>query len=138
MTMLNRTLAVVPLLAAIIAISSFRATVAGAASTGALKTQAVAGVTARTKLAQEINDSLFSFSELGFQEMETQRYIGELLEKNGFTIEKGTAGMPSGWMARWSNGTGGPTIALGSDVDCIPKASQKPGIPWHEPMIEGA
>jgi aminobenzoyl-glutamate utilization protein B len=111
---------------------------ASAQSTGALKTQAVAGVKARAKLAQEINDSLFSFSELGFQETETQRYLSALLEKNGFTVERGIAGMPSAWIARWSHGTGGPTIALGSDVDCIPKASQKPGIPWHEPLIEGA
>jgi aminobenzoyl-glutamate utilization protein B len=109
-----------------------------AASTSALKTQAVAGVTARAKLAQEINDSLFSFSELGFQEVETQRYLTALLEKNGFAVERGIAGMPSAWIARWSQGAGGPTIALGSDVDCIPKASQKPGIPWHEPLIEGA
>jgi aminobenzoyl-glutamate utilization protein B len=112
--------------------------IAGAASTSALKTQAVAGVTARAKLAQEINDSLFSFSELGFQETETQRYLTALLEKNGFVVERGVAGMPSAWVARWSHGTGGPVIALGSDVDCIPKASQKPGIPWHEPLIEGA
>jgi aminobenzoyl-glutamate utilization protein B len=111
---------------------------AGAASSGSLKTQAATGVTARAKLAQVINDSLFSFSELGFQETETQRYLGDLLEKNGFTVERGVAGIPSAWVARWSNGTGGPTIALGSDVDCIPKASQKPGIPWHEPLIEGA
>jgi len=126
----NHSLVVLPLL--------ILAGAANASSTGALKTQAVAGVTARAKLAQEINDSLFSFSELGFQEMETQRYLTALLEKNGFTIERGIAGMPSGWVARWSQGTGGPTIALGSDVDCIPKASQKPGIPWHEPLIEGA
>jgi aminobenzoyl-glutamate utilization protein B len=111
---------------------------AGAASTGALKNQAVAGVTARAKLAQEINDSLFSFSELGFQESETQRYLTALLEKNGFTVERAVAGIPSAWIARWTHGTGGPTVALGSDVDCIPKASQKPGIPWHEPLIEGA
>ncbi len=111
---------------------------ASGASTAALKSQAVAGVAARAKLAQVINDSLFSFSELGFQETETQRYLGALLEQNGFTVERGVAGIPSAWVARWSNGTGGPTIALGSDVDCIPKASQKPGIPWHEPLIEGA
>jgi aminobenzoyl-glutamate utilization protein B len=111
---------------------------AGAATTGALKTQAVAGVKARAKLAQEINDSLFSFSELGYHETETQRYLGALLEKNGFTVERGIAGMPSAWIARWTQGSGGPTIALGSDVDCIPKASQKPGIPWHEPLIDGA
>jgi aminobenzoyl-glutamate utilization protein B len=102
------------------------------------KKQAAAGVIAREKLAQEINDSLFSFSELGFQEMETARYLGTLLEANGFTVERGVAGMPSAWVAKWTNGSGGPVIALGSDIDCIPKASQKPGIPWHEPLIEGA
>ena len=29
-------------------------------------------------------------------------------------------------------------ISLGSDIDDIPQASQKPGVAWHEPMIEGA
>src|SRR3712207_5358107 len=91
---------------------------ASAASLGTLKSQAVTGVEARAKLAQEINDSLFSFSELGYQEMETQRYLTALLEKNGFAVERGIANMPSAWIARWSHGTGGPTIALGSDVDC--------------------
>jgi aminobenzoyl-glutamate utilization protein B len=108
------------------------------ADTAAQKQQALAGVVARAKLAQEINDSLFSFSELGYHEMETQRYLTALLEANGFTIERGMAGMPSAWTARWTNGSGGPVIALGSDVDGIPKSSQKPGIPWHEPLIEGA
>jgi aminobenzoyl-glutamate utilization protein B len=39
-------------------------------------------------------------------------------------------------MAKW--GSGHPVIALGSDIDCIPKASQKPGIAWKEPIVEGA
>ena len=29
-------------------------------------------------------------------------------------------------------------IALGSDIDGIPQASQKPGVAYHEPLIEGA
>ena len=37
----------------------------------ALKAEALVGVDSRTKLVQEIVDSLFSFSELGFQEFET-------------------------------------------------------------------
>ena len=41
-------------------------------------------------------------------------------------------------MATWTNGTGGPTIALGSDLDCIPQASQKPGVGYHDPIIPGA
>jgi aminobenzoyl-glutamate utilization protein B len=89
-------------------------------------------------LGQQINDMLFSFAELGFQEFETQTYLTGLLEKNGFKIERGVAGMPSSWIARWSNGSGEPVIALGSDVDCIPKASQKPGVAYHDPVVEGA
>ena len=87
-------------------------------------------------LGQQINDMLFSFAELGFQEFETQAYLTNLLEKNGFKIERGVAGMPSSWIARWGNGK--PVIALGSDVDCIPKASQKPGVAYHDPVVEGA
>ncbi|MGF7212810.1 aminobenzoyl-glutamate utilization protein B [Skermanella aerolata] len=44
--------------------------------------------------------------------------------------------MPTAWIARW--GTGKPVIAFGSDIDGIPKASQKPGVAYHDPMIEGA
>ncbi|WP_416385240.1 amidohydrolase [Sphingomonas sp. LY54] len=108
-----------------------------AAAPSGLKARAVAGVEQRAKLAQEINDSVFSFAELGFQEVETSRYLTNLLEKNGFTVERGTAGLPTGWVARWSHGSGGPVIALGSDIDGIPKASQKPGIPYRAPMVEG-
>lgn len=116
------------------------ALIAGAAQAApsGLKRDAVAGVEKRAKLAQEINDSVFSFAELGFQEVETSRYLTDLLEKEGFTVERGTSGMPTGWVARWTNGSGGPVIALGSDIDGIPKASQKPGVPYYAPMVEGA
>ncbi len=103
-----------------------------------LKSQAEARVEARSKLAQEINDSVFSFSELAFQEFETSKYLTNILEKEGFEIQRGVAGLPSGWVARWTNGVGGPVIALGSDIDGIPKANQKPGIPWREPLVAGA
>jgi aminobenzoyl-glutamate utilization protein B len=100
-----------------------------------LKTEAIATVDASQKLTQEIVDSLFSFSELAFQEVETQRYLTELLERNGFTVEQGVSGIPSSWWATW--GSGSPVIALGSDVDGIPKASQRPGVAYQDPLIEG-
>ncbi|KJB91125.1 amidohydrolase [Skermanella aerolata KACC 11604] len=91
---------------------------------------------ANGKLTQEMIDMIFSFGELAFQEVETSRYVTEILEKNGFAVERGISGMPTAWIARW--GTGKPVIAFGSDIDGIPKASQKPGVAYHEPMIEGA
>jgi aminobenzoyl-glutamate utilization protein B len=87
-------------------------------------------------LGQQMTDMVFSFGELGFQEFETMKYLTGILEQHGFTVERGVAGIPTAWVARW--GSGKPVIALGSDVDCIPQASQKPGVAYHAPMIEGA
>lgn len=101
-----------------------------------LKTEAAAEVEKQYALAQQINDMLFSFSELGFQEVETFTYLTNLLEKNGFKIQKGIAGVPTAWTATW--GSSKPLIALGSDVDCIPKASQKPGVAFADPIVVGA
>ncbi|GAB3905051.1 M20 family metallopeptidase [Larkinella knui] len=101
-----------------------------------LKQEAVAEIDRRKDQAQQINDMLFSFSELGFQEEETFRYLTTLLEKEGFKVQKGIANMPTAWIATW--GSGKPVIAIGSDVDCIPKANQKPGVAYHDPLVEGA
>jgi aminobenzoyl-glutamate utilization protein B len=87
-------------------------------------------------LGQKMTDQVFSFGELGFQEYETSKYLTGILEQNGFTIERGIAGIPTAWIAKY--GSGKPVIALGSDVDCIPQASQKPGVAYHDPIIEGA
>ena len=105
-----------------------------------LKDEVLEMVEADADMVQEIVDMLFSFGELGFQEFETQRYLTGILEDAGFEIELGVAGMPSAWTARWSNGTGEPVIALGSDVDGIPQSSQKPGVGYREailPMASG-
>jgi aminobenzoyl-glutamate utilization protein B len=85
---------------------------------------------------QQWNDMVFSFAEPGFQEFETSKYLTGILKQNGFAIQENVAGIPTAWTATW--GSGKPVIALGSDVDDIPQASQKPGVAWHEPIIEGA
>lgn len=103
-----------------------------------LKAEAEQMIQDRAKLAQEIVDHLFSFGELGMQEFETQRYLTGLLEEEGFDIELGVAGMPSAWTATWSNGSGEPVIALGSDVDGIPQSNQKPGVAYRDPILSMA
>jgi len=101
-----------------------------------LKNEAVKDVESMSVFSQQMVDSIFSFAELGFQEVETNRYLIDILKKNGFTVQEGIAGIPTAFMATW--GSGKPVIALGSDIDCIPQASQKPGVAYHDPMIEGA
>lgn len=101
-----------------------------------LKQQVMTDVGSMYDLGQVMTDTVFSFGELGFQEFETQRYLTGVLKENGFTIETGVAGIPSAWVAKW--GSGKPVIALGSDVDCIPQASQKPGVAYRDPIVDGA
>ena len=102
------------------------------------KEQLLRDVEAMQRQTQVINDMLFSFGELGFQEYETSKYLTGLLEREGFKVERGISGIPTAWMATWSSGTGKPVIALGSDVDGIPQASQKPGVAYRDPLVEGA
>ena len=101
-----------------------------------LKNEVQSSIDKDAKKAQVMVDKVFSFAELGFQEVETSKYLTDILQKNGFTIEYGISGVPTAWMAKWGNGK--PVIAIGSDLDCIPKASQKPGVAYYDPIVDGA
>src|SRR4029079_7147296 len=102
----------------------------------ALKRGVAADVDGMRVMTQQMTDMVFSFGELGFQEVETSKYLTGVLEQHGFTIERGVAGIPTAWTARW--GSGKPVIALGSDIDDLPPASQKPGVAYHDPIVAGA
>jgi aminobenzoyl-glutamate utilization protein B len=101
-----------------------------------LKKEAIADVDARREFTQQMVDQVFSFGELGFQEFETSKYLTGILEKNGFKVQSGISGMPTAWVATW--GSGKPVIAIGSDIDAIPQASQKPGVGFKDPIVDGA
>src|ERR1700742_1281088 len=102
----------------------------------AMSADLIGEVDALKKQIQVMVDSVYSFGDIGFQEFETSKYLTAILEKEGFKIERGIAGVPTAWVATW--GSGKPVISLGSDIDCIPQASQKPGVAYHDPLIEGA
>jgi aminobenzoyl-glutamate utilization protein B len=108
----------------------------GDARLQAMKRQAMAEIDGMATLTQQMIDQVYSFGELGFQEFETSRYLTGVLRTNGFTVTEGVAGIPTAWFASW--GSGKPVIALGSDIDALPQTNQKPGVPWHEPLVEGA
>jgi aminobenzoyl-glutamate utilization protein B len=102
----------------------------------ALKADLAGQIDGMKKQAQVMVDTVYSFSELGFQEFETSKYLSGILEKEGFQVERGVAGIPTAFVATW--GQGKPVIALGSDIDDIPQASQKPGVAYHDPIVDGA
>ena len=102
----------------------------------ALKAEAAKEIDAKAKMIQEMVDQVFSFGELGMQEVETSKYLTGLLEQNGFKVERGVAGIPTAFVAKW--GSGKPVISLGSDIDGIPQAWNQPGVGYKQTHIQGA
>jgi aminobenzoyl-glutamate utilization protein B len=100
------------------------------------KREVVQDIDSRAKFTADMVDQIFSFGELGFQEFETSRYLVNLLEENGFSVQESYAGIPTAFVATW--GSGKPVISLGSDIDGIPQASQMPAVACHKPIIPGA
>src|ERR1022692_3865929 len=126
-----------PLIACMLAsVCIFAQTKVSPEKEAALKADMAGQVDSMKKQAQVMVDSVFSFAELGFQEFETSKYLSGNLEKEGFKVERNVAGIPTAFLATW--GQGKPVIALGPDIDDIPQASQKPGVAYHDPLIEGA
>jgi aminobenzoyl-glutamate utilization protein B len=101
-----------------------------------LKNEANQEIDRRQTFTQQMVDQIFSYAELGFQEYETSRYLTGILEKDGFKVERGVVGIPTAWVATY--GSGKPVIDFMADIDCIPRASQKPGVAYHDPIVEGA
>jgi aminobenzoyl-glutamate utilization protein B len=83
-----------------------------------------------------IGDTVYYFGELGMQEVESAKFVKGVLESIGFTVETGTAGMPTNIWAHW--GTGKPRVSIVSEIDALPGGSQTPGSIERKPLVQGA
>lgn len=83
----------------------------------------------------KISDQIWQFAELGMQEFRSSALLIKTLEDEGFTVEKGVAGMPTCFIASW--GSGKPVIGILGEFDALPMISQKALTPRQEPLIQG-
>ncbi len=84
----------------------------------------------------KISDAIWSFAELGMQEFKSSELLASTLEKEGFTIERGAAGMPTCFVA--SYGSGHPIIGILGEFDALPMISQKGRVAKQDPLVDGA
>ncbi|MBA7496337.1 p-aminobenzoyl-glutamate hydrolase subunit B [subsurface metagenome] len=81
-----------------------------------------------------ISDRVWEFAELGLIELKSSALLADELEKHGFRVERGIAGMPTAFVAGW--GEGKPVIGIMGEYDALPGLSQKK-VPWKEPLEPG-
>ena len=60
------------------------------------------------KMIIEASDTVFDLAELGLVEEKSSKFLANILEEHGFTVEMGVAGMPTAFVATF--GKGNPTI----------------------------
>jgi len=83
-----------------------------------------------------ISDAIWSYAELGLQEVRSSKLLADTLEQAGFKVERGLAGMPTCFVATY--GSGKPVIGLLGEFDALPMLSQKARVPVQDPLVEGA
>jgi len=87
----------------------------------------------RTRIIK-ISDEIWELAELGLIEFKSSKILADELERNGFKVERGVAGMPTAFVASW--GSSKPVISILGEFDALPGLSQKKA-PSKEPLHLG-
>ena len=75
------------------------------------------------KRLRELSRTIWELAEVGFREYKSAELLASELEKEGFKIERGVAGMPTAFVA--TCGSGKPVIGILGEYDALPGLSQK-------------
>ncbi len=102
------------------------------------KEEAVASIEKHKAELINLSDQVWGFAETALLEARSSKLLADYAEKQGFTVERGVAGLPTAFVA--SYGEGRPIIGVLGEYDALPGLSQKaqstkealePGAPGH-------
>lgn len=82
-----------------------------------------------------LSDRIWSYAEVALREHRSAAALAEQAERNGFRVERGVAGLPTAFVARY--GQGRPVIGILGEYDALPGLSQR-AVPEPAPLVEGA
>jgi aminobenzoyl-glutamate utilization protein B len=94
----------------------------------------LAALDARAPHYAGIARQIWSFAELGYQEVKSSALLHDELARAGFHTERGITGMPTAFVATY--GSGKPVIAILGEFDALPGLSQD-AVPEKRPIVEG-
>ena len=83
-------------------------------------------------------DDIFDHPEIGLEEFHAQKVLTDWLEKEGFAVERGVAGVETAFKAVYRHGEGGPNIGLLCEYDALPGIGHACGHHMQGPSCLGA
>ncbi|MBQ0888702.1 amidohydrolase [Streptomyces sp. RM72] len=81
----------------------------------------------------KLSDEVWRHAELSLREWKSSLATARLLQDNGFSVEWGSGGFPTAFVATYGNG--GPVLGFNAEYDALPGLSQKAGVTTHDPLI---
>ncbi len=77
---------------------------------------------------------LWKYSETALREEQSSSMLADILEKEGFQVKRGVAGMPTAFIASYGNGS--PVIGVLAEYDALPGVGNA-AVPRKEPRADG-
>lgn len=99
------------------------------------KQAALAAIGRKSALISDTADRIWSFAELSLQEEQSAALYCAVLEREGFTVERGICNIPTAFSA--SFGGGRPVIGVLAEYDALSGLSQKGGSLTREELVPG-
>ena len=99
------------------------------------KKEVVASVEKHKENLIQLSDSIWALAETAFEESVSSKLLADYAEKNGMTVTRGVANIPTAFIATY--GSGKPVISVLGEFDALPGLSQN-SVPTKDPRIEGA
>ena len=96
----------------------------------AIRAAALDWIAANEVRLSRFNEGIWAHAEPAWREYKSCRDYVELLRAEGFTVEEGSGGMPTAFVAEW--GEGAPVLASFSEYDAVPGNSQQV-VPFQAP-----
>lgn len=87
--------------------------------TSALKTRALAALDAVAAEARELALRIHAHPEIGFEERQASAWVGEALERHGYSVRRGVADIETAIVARAEGRRSGPTVGLIAEYDAL-------------------
>lgn len=86
----------------------------------------------------KITDEIYDLAEPGMEEVRSAGLLTDYLEKMGFQVEKGIAGLPTAFRAVYEQGQGGPSFGLLAEYDALKDIGHACGHHMQGPSVIGA
>ncbi|WP_312110395.1 M20 family metallopeptidase [Brevibacillus reuszeri] len=89
----------------------------------------------KSELFTNVSDRIWEYAETRFEEFRSAELLCKTLEAEGFTVEKGVAGIETAFIG--SYGSGSPVVAILGEYDALSGLSQERGNATHQPIVAG-